>query len=103
MDEYPTEKELQTIREWECLKYEDFVALAEYVVNLWHFDDWARLTGKKIKTLRLATGGWSGNEDIVAALDKNPMFSMVCWEMSKRGGLHIYKIPFLKSAPQGDK
>lgn len=97
-DDYPTEEELKKIQEWPLESYADYVALAEYVVSIWHWGHpWAQITGKRVKTLRLATGGWSGNESIIAALDKNIMFGMVCWEMSKRGGLHIYKI---KPMPQ---
>ena len=90
-NEYPTNEQLKTISEWECVTYEKSVALAEYIVNLWHFDDWATLTGKKIKTLRLATGGWSGNESIQHAINKNLLFNRH-WEYSKKGGLSVYKI-----------
>lgn len=100
-NDYPTEEELQKIREW---TYEDngFFALAEYVCNLWHFDDWATYRdwatdeyGRRYRELRLATAGWSGNESIISALDKNTMFNMLCWQSSHRGGLHIYHVPDL--------
>jgi len=39
--------------------------------------------------LRLATGGWSGNEE---ALDGFPIELRTYWRMSARGGLHIYGI-----------
>lgn len=97
MKEYPSDDELKTISEWD---YQDFPALAEYVCGLWHWSDLARLTGKRILQLRLATGGWSGNEDIIRALDKNPMFNLMCWQMSKRGGLHTYRIERLKFTPE---
>ncbi len=89
--DYPTEEQLKEIEEWDCTSYEKKVALAEYVCNLWHFSDWATLKGKKVKTLRLATAGWSGNEDIVGALRRNFIW-MGTWEMSAKGGLSIYKI-----------
>jgi len=95
MDDYPTDEELEKIKNW---PYTDFLGLAEYIVNLWHYGDpWVKLTGKKVKTLRLATGGWSGNESIVSALHENTMFQMMCWEKSERGGLYIYKIKPIKS------
>ena len=92
-EDYPDINELRQIEHWPLKSHKDYVDLAEFVCNLWHYDDWATLKGRKVKTLRLATGGWSGNEDILKALDKNFMFGMTCWEMSKRGGLHIYKVP----------
>ncbi len=93
-EDYPTEEDLEKIRLW---PYTDFFALAEFIVSMWHYDEpWAKLTGKRVKTLRLATGGWSGNESIITALYHNQMFQMLCWEKSQRGGLHIYKIRKLK-------
>lgn len=96
-NEYPTEQELETIRTWD---YQDgWEGLATFVVALWHFPDWAeyRVTqkdefGHEYRELRLATAGWSGNEDIIAALMDNLMFRMLCWQSSHRGGLHIFHI-----------
>ena len=95
-DGYPTDEQLGAVEKW---PYEDCEGLAEYVCNLWHFENWAELRdwkkdefGHEYRELRLATAGWSGNEDIVSALNKNMMFSMLCWQSSHRGGLHIYHI-----------
>lgn len=95
--EYPTEEELKEIEEW---PYEQgFDVLAQKVCNLWHFQDWAEFRdwkkdefGTEYRELRLATAGWSGNEDIVSSLRKNTMFRMICWQSSHRGGLHIFHI-----------
>ena len=102
-EEYPTEEELKKIREWEL--EDDFEKLAEYVIRLWHFEDWAEFRDWKkdeydteYRELRLATAGWSGNEDIVSALYENMMFRMLCWYSNHRGGLHIYHIPKLKKS-----
>ena len=43
--------------------------------------------------LRLSTGGWSGNEELVAALNTNRMVRVLSWRLSARGGLHIYQYP----------
>lgn len=95
-EDYPTEKQLESIALWD---YKDFYGLAEYVCNLWHFQDWAEYRpekegefGEKYRELRLATAGWSGNEDIIAALRKNWMFMSLCWQSSHRGGLYIFHI-----------
>jgi hypothetical protein len=104
MDEYPSEEALAKISAWD---YKDPIGLAEYIVDIWHYGEpWALLSDwrkddlrHEYRELRLATGGWSGNEEIIAALDKNQMFSMLCWYMSQRGGLHIYHIPKLENPP----
>jgi hypothetical protein len=97
-DDYPTEETLKRISEWD---WHDVHGLAEYVVDIWHYGDpWARLSDwrkddidQEYRELRLATGGWSGNESIVSALHDNRMFEAICWYLSQRGGLHIYHIP----------
>lgn len=92
---YPTEEELKMIEEWD---YKDCDGLAQFVVNLWEYDsvkyeEWENDEfGDPYRMLWLATGGWSGNEDIIGALHRNRMFNMLCWQSSHRGGLHIYHI-----------
>lgn len=100
-DEYPTQEELIKIETWDYK--DDFEGLGEFVCNLWHFSDWAVYRdwakdeyGGEYRELRLATAGWSGNESIISALHENRMFSMLCWQSSHRGGLHIYRIPKIK-------
>jgi hypothetical protein len=93
--EYPSKQELDKIKNWSCLTYNDGVSLAEYIVSLWNWSEYGPLKGKRVKTLTLRTGGWSGNEDIIDALNHNFMFTSLFWQKSERGGLHIYKIkPF---------
>ena len=97
-DGYPTEDTLKRIVAWE---YTDCIGLAEFIVSIWHYGEpWAQLSNKRkddlgydYRELRLATGGWSGNETLISALDDNRMFTMLCWYYSQRGGLHVYHIP----------
>lgn len=96
MDEngYPTEEELERIRTW---PWQDFVGLLEFVnAQCW----WPRpdCGFRKFDDLyELATGGWSGNEEVIDALHHNPMFNALCWQSSHRGGLHVYKLPKLSN------
>lgn len=96
MNEYPTEEELNQIKNWD---YKDLNGLVEFVKSIWkwpesivHREPTTDEFRHKYRELRLATGGWSGNESIIAALDGNFMFSAICWQSSHRGGLHIYHI-----------
>lgn len=103
-DGYPTEETLKRIEEWDW-QDEGFFGLAEFICNIWHFPDWAEYRDwakddfdREYRELRLATAGWSGNESIISALNKNVMFSMMCWQSSHRGGLHIYHITKIKKS-----
>lgn len=40
--------------------------------------------------LRLATGGWSGNEDLIEALAANTVAWGATWRLSTWGGLHLF-------------
>lgn len=40
----------------------------------------------------LATGGWSGNESVISAV-QDTMFHLMFWYSSTRGGLHEYRVP----------
>ena len=82
---YPTEDELERIRKWPC---EDFHSLMEFVHELWEFKEFGWTRDGDIYIL--ATGGWSGNEDLIDALQGNLMFWSFYWEQSTRGGKHIF-------------
>lgn len=89
-DEYPEECELEFIRE--CRH--DYMALMRYVQNRWHWgEDWYRyeLTNE-YHEFYFATGGWSGNEDLIGALKENQMFWLVCWWRSERGGAFWFRL-----------
>ena len=91
-DGYPTEEELEKIRKWDIIE-QPIVDLVSYVESLWWAPDWGfKLSGKRILRLELHTGGWSGNENIIAALRKNWMFWSLCWLKSTRGGHYWFKI-----------
>lgn len=101
-DGYPTDAALAKIKEW---PYQDANGCLDFVASLWRYreqgvSDELREQEKLVvyaepgdKFLRLATIGWSGNEDLICALDENRMVTMMTWQMSTRGGLHIYERP----------
>ena len=63
-DGYPEEHELKRIAEW---PHDDWAALLEYVRERWTYQDrWTVADGK----LFVSTGGWSGNEDLIRALQR---------------------------------
>lgn len=95
-DIYPTKKELKRIREWDTIK--NPLGLIEFIKELWMYSnsDYFALKGKRVIKLELHTGGWSGNEDIIAALRKNEMFFFLYWQKSTRGGHHYFRIEKIK-------
>lgn len=86
-DNYPEEEELEKIKNWP--HEDDYGKLLEYCMSLWTFKDYATKRGGNY---RFATGGWSGNESVIYALEDNKIFWMSCWESSSRGGLYKFKL-----------
>ena len=85
-DGYPTEEALNTIKTWNRGDRQLF----EYIQDLWWPGEWGfTVDGDEY---RLATGGWSGNEDIIGAMQDNFMFWMRCWMESHRGGLYVFRV-----------
>jgi hypothetical protein len=99
--EYPTDAALQRLEVW---PYRDAAGALDFVKAIWHWPDFAShdISAHEAailhanpgeKYLRLATGGWSGNESIVHALDRNVMIHAIAWRLRAFGGLHIYQYP----------
>lgn len=90
-DGYPTEAALKAIEEW--VVFDDSVReLLDYIESIWSDYGDFRLKGKRVLRLELITGGWSGNESIIEALQSNFMFWTMYWMESHRGGLYRFRI-----------
>ena len=93
-DGYPTDKTLRRIREWPG---ETLCDLPAFVCEAWSYPDRA-VVGEEKKTLYLSTGGWSGNEDIIGALQANHIFWLLAWTKSVRGGHYWFDLGRLEKA-----
>ena len=91
---YPTTSELKKIEKWEISTVEKLYGLLHYLKERWQYADvgYYKLTGRCVLKLRLSTAGWSGNESLIGALQKNFIFWMVCWQKSERGGHYWFSI-----------
>lgn len=99
-DGYPTEGALEYVRTFKPLTRADWHKLFEYLKPIWayanvgYFSDSVEVdatTGRKRHEYRLSTAGWSGNEDVIAALQDNAFFWLDCWYSSQRGGHHVFR------------
>ena len=80
-DGYPTTEELERIQRWPAA---DFWGLMRYVIGLW----WHRKSASSegLRACQLHTCGWSGNEDIIGAMQSNSQWWTLHWWSSRRGG-----------------
>ena len=86
MTDYPHESDLQRIRDWSG----DHDDLADAIGEIWNIDCGVCRCGRD--RLVLVTGGWSGNEEIIEALQRadSGMWWIVHWEKSERGGRYEF-------------
>lgn len=86
-DGYPTDETLEIIADvnaWPWDRYDAWIAFCRDAYS--ERRGWIRETPK---TLVFVTGGWSGNESVIGAMERNFVFSRF-WRASKRGGLHVW-------------
>lgn len=94
-DGYPTEEALNRIKKWPW--QDGWVELFEFINSIWWMADWGwRQTygyngnNESYIEYNISTGGWSGNESIIDALQENTMAWSFCWQQSRRGGHYIF-------------
>lgn len=97
-DGYPTETALNIIREWPFSMSQK--QLFEFIKSIWWMPDWGwretdevdSLLNKEKHYYKISCGGWSGNEDIIQAMQENKwMFWSLSWVQSRRGGHYIFE------------
>lgn len=88
-DGYPTDDSLLAIEKWPFEK--GHRALMQQVRSIWTYAD-CGFWNEFGTDIHISTGGWSGNESIVGALQRNYLFWGLCWESSRRGGHHQFTV-----------
>ena len=85
-DGYPTEEELAAITAWEASK--DIAGWLALCRAAWHYPEGWPEAKDGVHTI--ATGGWSGNEEILNAMRKNLVMWAMSWVESTRGGRYVF-------------
>lgn len=88
-NDYPTDEQLEKIKNWD--NYKDMLGLIDYIESIYPHYGFIQRRGKYVQRVVFVTGGWSGCEDIISAMDRN-VGLMLAWEASYKGGKHIYKV-----------
>jgi hypothetical protein len=91
-DGYPTDEVLNIITKWDYAQ--GWRELFELVESIWWGADWGfRVEETETHmTYDISTGGWSGNESIIRALQENYFCWHSTWQQSRRGGHHLFEI-----------
>ena len=62
----------------------------EYIKPLWNYADCGYWNFEN-DIYSISTGGWSGNEDIIANMQENIVWWMMHWQSSRRGGHYTFE------------
>jgi hypothetical protein len=95
-DGYPEESELKQIAEW---PWQDIPGLLAFVRPRWSYPNFWCTDGA---VLKVSTGGWSGNEDLMRAMQQNRAFWSLCWMSSRRGGHYEFDLSRVKGLGGGE-
>jgi hypothetical protein len=89
--EYPTDEELQQLRDWDFNDMRGWFDFAQSIGNYWPDDHfWSE---EPPGTFHISTGGWSGNEDIISAMSDNFICWTQTWKVHRRGGHYEFELP----------
>lgn len=95
---YPTDHALDLIEKW---YWTDERGWFDFIKELWYLRSWGwdeasvpndYNPNKVVQQYRISTAGWSGNESIIRAMEKNSMLWHFTWVQSRRGGHYIFEL-----------
>ena len=84
---YPSERTLELIAKW---PEDDLPGLFKFLADVW--SDYGRIW-EEDGFIKVSTGGWSGNEEIMSALRSNTIVWSFTWHSSYRGGFTLFRLP----------
>lgn len=93
---HPSDETKIAIKEWE---FKDASGWLQYVREAWNHTYGTIWEEKGL--VKMATGGWSGNEEIIIAMNENLALWGLLWESSHRGGLEVFNTSVCGLAGEG--
>lgn len=102
-DGYPTPSALEIVSTWHWSEPNGYF---DFIKSIWWMPDWGWSEGnetderddlKLVYRYHISTGGWSGNEAIISAMQSNDMMWHLNWVQSRRGGHYIFELREFKS------
>ena len=102
INRYPDEESLQKITDWDFTEQGISGLLDLIKENTNWADRQIHISGKRVIRFEYHTGGWSGNEDVISAL-QNSLFWHFFWEKSVRGGHYYFRIKLSAFSPKSAK
>lgn len=92
MSDYPSDDDLKRIREWPHTN--NFAGLIDFARSVWWSEDWCWGEAEDADdgpVYTVSTGGWSGNEALIEAMQHNFLFWSSHFVQHRRGGHYMLK------------
>ncbi len=87
-NDYPSDEFLKSIEEWpHSIPWPE---LLDSIKGHWKYAD--MMWHEKGGVYYISTGGWSGNEGIIGAMQSNFLFWSMCWVASRTGGHYLFDV-----------
>jgi hypothetical protein len=111
-DGYPTEETLDRIKSWPIKVAADFAAVMDFAGRAWSYPRYWKCDpafvdvdypSYKRRRYVFSTGGWSGNEAIVSAIEANNMVQSIGAWSWRRGGHYEYRFPIDAEEPSDER
>lgn len=113
-DDYPSDEDLLQIEQWECAwdasgKHPYFAPFFELLKSHWWMPDWGWREydgsddGDPVHVYHISTGGWSGNESLLGAMQRNFIVWSLTFNTHRRGGHYEFWIPIQPAAALAPK
>ena len=104
-DGYPTDAAHDIVEIWHWM---DAKGWFEFIKSIWWARDWGWTEGEEphewdkdkiVYRYNISTGGWSGNESIIRAMEANGngFIWHLNWVQSRRGGHYIFELKEFES------
>lgn len=87
---YPSDDTLDCVSKLSPLEH-DAWEIVDYILSIWIWGEMMAKIDKDKGCFQISTGGWSGNEDIITALQKS-LFWMCYWRQTRCGGHYWFEI-----------
>lgn len=91
-DGYPTEELLEYIKNYKINSFGNALIILELVKDVWWSKNMLVWEEDGGDTLHMATGGWSGNESLIYAMQENYILWHLLWHSSTRGGKYVFDL-----------
>jgi len=95
---YPTAEALKLVEIWPWSQSREWF---EFIKSIWNYTEWGWKEKEEpheykedtmVYRYHISTAGWSGNESIVNAMERNSMMWHLNWVQSRRGGHYIFEL-----------